>query len=520
MKKIVTYVFAGLLSFAACETTMGMNVAAIMLQQRDPRNGNTALHKAVKNGQVTFVRDFLLPLCTANDINAVNNDGCTALRIAAKNGELDIFNLLLGHPGVKINIADNNGETPLHLAIKNWHNNIADVLILTPGIDVNALNTAGRSPLSLAAEKGNTEIVQLLLAHSNIDTNKTDGFSNSAIHYAVDKANPDEEDIKTALLLINDGRVNVNSEPNPLSTAMSHQNMTIIKALLNRPDLDLSREYSAIVISSALRSNIEILRLLLLDSRYDTEARVVALISIAEYYDDSWNEELVLTVLNDPHVDLAGMIDQEKGWWCPPFIQLVLTYKDNLKLFKLILQNPKIDLNKKFFPSMLGPEFEKTFDKIEHVSPFEFLIDKFDYTTESKIKDNMEYLSRLFLFRKMAPEAMLSQDALQQVVNKKYPDLLNYGLWNNIIDIAYGDKPELSMFSLLINNDDAFNVSNEMGLFHFDFLKSLVDRLCFFKEFAPKRDELQQWFNEKYPQFAASQVYQQVLEILYGPQQD
>lgn len=517
MKKIIACAFAGLLGFAACETTMGMNMAA-MLQQRDPKNGNTALHASVKKGNISIVQ-LLLPHCTANDINAVNNDGWTALHFAAKDGELGMFNLLLGHPGVNVNIADNNGETPLYVAIEKWNNNIASVLISTPGIDVNALTTVGRSPLSLAAEKGNTEIVQLLLSHLNIDTNKTDGVSNSAIHYAVDKANPDKEDIRTALLLINDGRVDVNSGPNPLSTAISHQNMTVIKALLARTDFDLSGEYSATIIPEALHSNnSEILEILLSDPKYDANARFVAINSIFKRYIDSWNEELVFMVLNDSHIDPNGTSTSEN--WCPPLIHFALKYKDNLKLFKLILQNPKIDLNKKFFPSMLGPEFEKMFDKIEHVSPFELLISKFDGNEEPKIKDSIEYLSKLFLFRKMAPKAMLSQDALQQLVNKKYPNLPNYRLWNNIINIAYGDKPELSMFSLLINNDDAFNVSNEMGLFHFDFLKSLVDRLCFFKEFAPKRDELQQWFNEKYPQFAASEVYQQVLDLLYGSQQD
>ncbi len=517
MKKIIACAFAGLLSFAACETTMGMNVTA-MLQQRNPKNGNTALHAAVKKGNISIVQ-LLLPHCTANDINAVNNDGWAALNFAAENGEPNMFNLLLLHPGINVNIADNNGETPLYVAIEKWNNNIASVLISTPGIDVNALTTVGRSPLSLAAEKGNTEIVRLLLSNPNINPDIAGGFSHSALHYAIDKANPDKEDIKTALLLINDGRVDVNSGPNPLSTAISHQNMTIIKALLVRSDFSLSGEYSATIIPSALSSgNSEILEILLSDPKYDGHARVVAINSIFSQYIDNWDEKLVLMVLKDHRINPNGTSTSEN--WCPPLIHFALEYNNNLKLFKLILQNLKIDLNKKFFPAMMGYEAEKMFDKIEHVSPFKFLINKFNSTKEFEIKNSIEYLSKLFLFRKMAPAAMLSQDALQQWASREYPELVESELWNYIVGIVYGDKPELLMFSLLISNDDRFNVSNEMGIFRFNLLKNLFERLVFFKEFAPEQVDLQQWVNEEYPQFAASEAWQQVLEILYGSKKD
>lgn len=518
MKKIIACAFAGLLSFAACETTMGMNVAA-MLQQRDPKNGNTALHAAVKKGNISIVQ-LLLPYCTANDVNAVNSDGWAALHLAAENGELDMFKLLLGHPGINVNIADDDGKTPLYIAIEKWNDDIASVLILTPGIDVNAPTNAARTPIGLAAEKGNTNIVQLLLAHPNINPDM-----DPSICYAINKTNANEDDIQTALLLINDKQVNVNhSWRNPLSIAIPHQNMTIIKALFGRQDLDLSKNYSATIISEALSSNKEILGLLLSDSRYDAEARAVALTSIAEHYKDSWNDELVLMVLNDPKINLGGMIDEEKGWFCPPFMQLVLSDKKNLKLFKLILQNLKSNLNQKFLPKIMNPELaaktpgiEEILDKIEPMSPFEFLIAKLDSNKNNYVEYSIEDLSKLFLFRKMAPKTMLVQDALQQWVSERYPDLVKSKLWKHIIDIAYGDKPELSMFSLLSENDYMFN----LGMWDFDCLKKLCERLVFFREFfTPQQAELQQWINEKYPAFAASEACRRLLDMLFGSKKD
>lgn len=508
MKKIVTYVFAGLLGFAACETTMGMNVAAI-LQQRDPKNGNTALHAAVKKGHISIVKDLLLPRCTANDVNAVNNDGWAALHFAAKEGDLDMFNLLLGHPGVKINIADNKRETPLHLAIENWNNNIASVLILTPGIDVNALTTAGRSPLSLAAKKGNAEIVQLLLNDPNINPNIADGFSNSALHSAIDKANADEEDIQTALLLINDGRVDVNGELNPLSTAISRKNMTIIKALFARPDLDLSGTKGVSIVFAALDSdNSKVLEFLLSDLRYTLKTRGMVLSSIAEHYKDSWEEELVLMLLNDPNVDLNAIDIGAQDEATYPLMQFVLEYEENVKLFVLLLKNSRVDLNENYFPCMDGNMLKTT-----HISPCIFLLHKLEYDVlVLNYTDRMECLLKLFLLSKLAPSTIPTEDELEKRIEASF-GLVKRDLWSDVINILYSEQSELAMFDLAIRKGKTFDKFKFECCLDSDFWDNISKTFTILREFAPRREELQQLLDEKYC-FIKQKNRQDILDTL------
>ncbi|KAJ2989487.1 hypothetical protein NUW58_g3441 [Xylaria curta] len=63
----------------------------------------------------------------------------------------------------EVDYQDNNGQTALHLAARNGHTPVVDTL-LRHGTQVYAKDNSGQTALLLAAEKGRAEIVEILLA--------------------------------------------------------------------------------------------------------------------------------------------------------------------------------------------------------------------------------------------------------------------------------------------------------------------------------------------------------------------
>jgi len=128
-------------------------------------NGCTALILAAQNGHTNVVQ---LLLQEHINVNIQNNDGCDALIFAAQNGYTDVVRLLLDKD-VNVNMQSNNRNTALILAANNGHADIVRSLInKNADIDMRANN--GYTALILAAYNGHTDIVKLLL-QNNADVN-------------------------------------------------------------------------------------------------------------------------------------------------------------------------------------------------------------------------------------------------------------------------------------------------------------------------------------------------------------
>ena len=95
-------------------------------------------------------------------VNAMDDDGRTALMLAVDSGSMGKVQLLLEH-GANANAATNDGETPLIEAAYLGKIGVARLLI-EHGADVNAANKNGITALFLAEKKGYTEIVRMLRA--------------------------------------------------------------------------------------------------------------------------------------------------------------------------------------------------------------------------------------------------------------------------------------------------------------------------------------------------------------------
>lgn len=129
----------------------------------------TKLMKAVDASEPS-IQNIKDALAAEHNINAINNDGETALMIAAqKNKNIETINYLIQH-GANVNLEDEDGCTAL---MKAAHSNAPVGIIkalLNAGANVNSVNEDNETALIMAAKKTSDPevIIVLLKAKANI----------------------------------------------------------------------------------------------------------------------------------------------------------------------------------------------------------------------------------------------------------------------------------------------------------------------------------------------------------------
>ena len=97
--------------------------------------------------------------------NKVGDHGHFPLQIAATSNQLEIVELLLARPNIKVNQADNDGFTALGWAAYKGHVKIVELLLAHPTIEVNKVGKHGHTALTLALLHEKDNIVKLLVDH-------------------------------------------------------------------------------------------------------------------------------------------------------------------------------------------------------------------------------------------------------------------------------------------------------------------------------------------------------------------
>jgi len=108
------------------------------------------------------------------DVEAKDNDGMTALLLAARqNGNPEVSSVLI-QAGADVNAKNNGGMTPLMWAAE-WNN--AEVLnvLIQGGADVNAKDNGGMTALMLAAMRNNEALNSLVEAGADVNAEMDDG---------------------------------------------------------------------------------------------------------------------------------------------------------------------------------------------------------------------------------------------------------------------------------------------------------------------------------------------------------
>jgi len=146
---------------------------------------DTAFTWAIHNDHPNVAR---LLIATGANVNLFDQDGWTALMVAAAKNQQEIVRLLIV-AGANVDLITQYGYTALmKVAISN-RPEIARLLIVA-GADVDLVEQDGYTALMLAAQSNNTEIVRLLIAAgANLDL--IDQFGETALIYSVRYNSPE-----------------------------------------------------------------------------------------------------------------------------------------------------------------------------------------------------------------------------------------------------------------------------------------------------------------------------------------
>ena len=133
-------------------------------------------------------------------LDAVNNNGWTALHSAAYNGHEKVTELLIAKSPKLLDAVDNDGFTALHFASRNGHEKVTEFLIAKHPKLLDAVNNNGHTALHLAAENGHKkvlgtiskamQILALQLKNLKAEENKTankSGQEDKKFHYSHEK---------------------------------------------------------------------------------------------------------------------------------------------------------------------------------------------------------------------------------------------------------------------------------------------------------------------------------------------
>jgi ankyrin repeat protein len=194
----------------------------------------TPLHKAVLRNDEKIVK---LVIDGGADVNAKKSNDWTPLLLAAKLGNLEVVNALLGKGA---NVDDKTSSkyqfTPLHLAARNGHNEVIEAL-LDKNANINARTEFEFTPLHLAADNGHLDAVQALLKDNHIIINAETKDKSTPLHLASKK---DHLSVVEALLA-KSADVNAQNKNGftPLHFAALNGHADVINKLLENPKIDI-----------------------------------------------------------------------------------------------------------------------------------------------------------------------------------------------------------------------------------------------------------------------------------------
>lgn len=175
------------------------------IECEDDHGGWAGMIQAADYGQLPIVE--LLLQRGANPLHGTAGNRLP-IHFAAEGGYLEIFKILLGKDESQLNLRDYLGQTPLHKAAQKSREAVADFILSQDGIEADPEDNDGWRPLMNAIVHKNVKIVKMILAHSQVDPNHRE-----KVH----------------------GQI-------PLWMAVTiADNCAILQALLERPDLDLTR---------------------------------------------------------------------------------------------------------------------------------------------------------------------------------------------------------------------------------------------------------------------------------------
>ncbi|WP_342270588.1 ankyrin repeat domain-containing protein [Rickettsia endosymbiont of Orchestes rusci] len=237
-------------------------------------NGDTALTVAAGNG-LEKVCEMLINKMSNKAINHVNNNGDTALTVAAGNGLEKVCEMLINKMSNKaINQITNNGDTALTVAAGNGLEKVCEMLINKMSDKaINNVNNNGYTALTFAVSSGSEKICELLINKmSNKAINHITCDGTTALTFAVSSGSE-----KICELLINkmsDKAINhINNDGYTALTVAARSGLEkVCEMLINKMSdkaINHVNHYGNTALTLAARSGLEKVCEMLINKMFD-----------------------------------------------------------------------------------------------------------------------------------------------------------------------------------------------------------------------------------------------------------
>lgn len=197
----------------------------------------TPLHRAAEYGHAEVCQRLHQEHV---DVDASDENGCTALHLATLSGQLLVMETLLENEA-KVSLKDNSSLCPLHHAGASGFDNAVTFLIGQNG-DPNSMDELDQTPLHLAVEEGHLESVQRLL-DAGADVNIVARLVGTPSHIVARTGN-----LEMAKLLASKAELVLpdNEEKTAIQIAASYGHTGIIDLFLDKINADDDDEVSHI----------------------------------------------------------------------------------------------------------------------------------------------------------------------------------------------------------------------------------------------------------------------------------
>ena len=274
------------------------------------------------------VREFLEK---GNDINVRDENGRTALHIAAKGGYLETFKALLNQEGIKVNAEDKKGYTPLHIACKKGNLLVVKELL--------GLNQAANASDTCEASKRNTlrsfgtKDLRHTLRFTNQETPKRRSFkSNRNVQKMAEEVKSELENETKEL------------RRTPLELAIEHGHFEIAEILLEQgADIHhTANDGMGCLHLACLKGDLKMVQKLL-DMNIKIKGQDDLGKTELHYACESGNVDVVDVLLQLPGIEVNK---HDHDWQTPWHLVVSQDHPNASKILKRLLSYPGIEVNK------------------------------------------------------------------------------------------------------------------------------------------------------------------------------
>ena len=299
--------------FHSAITSGKLNIVEALISSGKCRQEHN-IHGVVESNKPQLLSALLKYLDNDCGINKKDDDGETALHKACREGKLECIRVFIGDERCDPNIQFSDGSTALHVAVSRhytvYQQEVVQVLMESSRIDPNLKDKSGQTPLHIAVLRGvSCDVVKALVLHKICDPNIKNEYIMTPLQCAIASRKLDYVEV-----LISSGKCSY--EHKSISDTFAFHRVAdsntphIFSALLKDPDCNINEkdDNGETVLHKACRDEkLEYIRALIRDERCDPNIQLsdgnTALHVAVNRHFTVYQQEIVQCLLQSTNID-------------------------------------------------------------------------------------------------------------------------------------------------------------------------------------------------------------------------